>query len=815
MPEQYKIAIVGSGPAGLSAAGRAAEKGVSHILLEATPHLANTIYLYQKKKFVMAFPPSEIIPLRSSLPFDQGSREEVLGHWEDSVKRLGINLRYGAEVKAVTGTKGSFTLEMVSGNPMQAERVVLAIGKGNLNKLGVPGDELPFVQYQLDDPEEYSDETIVVVGAGDSAIENAIGLSAQNNVIIINRREEFARAKPANKTQIEKAIKNGKIQCFYSTVPVRVDDLGAAAGKRGSFVLKGPDGEEAVACDRIIARLGASAPRKFLESMGIRIPGDPKDANALPEVSATYESNVPGIHIIGALVGCPLIKQAMNQGYEVVEHIEGRPVEPADEQALRVNLEVPARFPSVDKGLEFIRQNTPMLAELPGPQLREFLLYSEKLRAYPPGEVIFEHNDYSDSFYAILKGSVEVQLDPRDPSRKAKLTAGQFFGETSLISGRRRPYTVTTGPDCLLLETPRSQMNKFINSVPSVKAVIDRSFLRWAIQSQIGFDLPPQGLDHLIETAKTQSFDAKKVILKEGEPGDSLHLVRRGSVTVSRQIGGRDHVLSYIAAGGQFGEMAILKKGANTETVRANVATETIRLDPEAFRDVLQKNPWVQLKLEKAALKHIYASGKDIASGQDSPDIISFLVSQGVGEATDVLLIDESLCVRCDNCEKACAETHQGISRLNREAGPTFAYIHVPTSCRHCEHPHCMKDCPPDAIHRNPDGEVVIDDSCIGCGNCKEYCPYKVIQLAEKQPPEPTGLFSWLLFGKGRAPGQKPAPAHHGGDEGGHQKKAVKCDMCADLPGGSACVRACPTGAAIRVSPQEFINRLRSNAAAG
>ena len=36
-------------------------------------------------------------------------------------------------------------------------------------------------------------------------------------------------------------------------------------------------------------------------------------------------------------------------------------------------------------------------------------------------------------------------------------------------------------------------------------------------------------------------------------------------------------------------------------------------------------------------------------------------------------------------------------------------------------------------------------------------------------------------------------------------KKAVKCDMCKDLAGGPACVRACPTGAADRVSPQTFV----------
>jgi len=39
-------------------------------------------------------------------------------------------------------------------------------------------------------------------------------------------------------------------------------------------------------------------------------------------------------------------------------------------------------------------------------------------------------------------------------------------------------------------------------------------------------------------------------------------------------------------------------------------------------------------------------------------------------------------------------------------------------------------------------------------------------------------------------------------------KQAVKCDMCKDLDGGPACVRACPTGAAIRVHPSEVIELL-------
>ena len=112
-----------------------------------------------------------------------------------------------------------------------------------------------------------------------------------------------------------------------------------------------------------------------------------------------------------------------------------------------------------------------------------------------------------------------------------------------------------------------------------------------------------------------------------------------------------------------------------------------------------------------------------------------------------------------------------------------------------------MTDCPPDAIGRAPNGEVYIRDNCIGCGNCERNCPYGVIQMAAAAPEKP-GLLNWLLFGAGPGPGQ----ARHGSDQGDTgPKKAVKCDMCRDVGGGPACVRACPTGAAIRISPEKFV----------
>jgi flavin-dependent dehydrogenase len=79
----YDIAVIGAGPGGLSAAAHAAELGVSHVLLESSPKIANTIQKYQKGKHVMAGP--GVLPLRSPMEFDAGKREAILEGWLDQL----------------------------------------------------------------------------------------------------------------------------------------------------------------------------------------------------------------------------------------------------------------------------------------------------------------------------------------------------------------------------------------------------------------------------------------------------------------------------------------------------------------------------------------------------------------------------------------------------------------------------------------------------------------------------------------------------------------------------------------------------------
>src|ERR1044071_681788 len=137
----FNIAIIGAGPAGLSAGGRAAERdraagarNPTYVLLEGFSQHAKTIQRYQKGKHVMAEP--GFLDLRSDMKFGAGKRETILQSWGDSLEQMDVNIQYGCDVTKITGSKGNFRIQMSNGQQVAAAHIVLAIGlEGNPRKL--------------------------------------------------------------------------------------------------------------------------------------------------------------------------------------------------------------------------------------------------------------------------------------------------------------------------------------------------------------------------------------------------------------------------------------------------------------------------------------------------------------------------------------------------------------------------------------------------------------------------------------------------------------------------------------------------------
>ncbi|MEO1490532.1 MAG: NAD(P)-binding domain-containing protein [Pseudomonadota bacterium] len=787
---QYKVAIIGSGPAGISAATRAASMGLSHILIERAPQLSNTINKYQKGKYIMATP--DRLPLRAEVPFEADSREKILETWTSKVNQLGVNVRYNAEVEGIEGEQGAFRVMLAGGEAVEAETVVVAIGlQGNLRKMGVPGEDNGLTHYQLDDPKDYWDKDIVVIGAGDAAIENAVALAQNDNrVTIVNRKREFSRAKPGNVSQIMSAIKDEMIECVYNASPIQVGD--------GTISLKTPDGERILRADRVIARIGAIAPRKFVESIG----GVFEEGADLPRVSETYESDRPGIYYIGALAGYPLIKHCLNQGYEVIQTIAGSPVDGSDIPLLAEKFQGISQGRPVYDILNEIRDNIAIFRGLTILQLREFLLDAD-VGVKSPGEMIIKKGEAGDSLFLVLRGSVDI---PVGPDKTFTIHQGSFFGEMGLVMGRRRSSDALASKEggCVVIEVPRTAALKLLASSTTARKMMNDLIVLRKLQTFLSPDLDVRDLQEIMETYEVVQFSRGEVLMQEGADADAVYVIQSGSCAITKNIEGNDVVINYVPAGNLLGEMALINNAPRNATVRAAIGVEAIKIDANLFKQLLERKQKLRAVVQRIAEERAAGAGARTTANDQKSRIVDFLMSNGIGEATNAIAIDTKLCVRCDYCEKACAETHDGIPRLDREAGPTYAELHIPISCRHCEHPHCMADCPPNALYRSPGGAVMVNDTCIGCGNCARNCPYDAIRLSAK--PKKRGLLlTWLLFGFGDAPGER-RPAVKTAD---NKEVARKCDLCEDVRGGPACVRACPTGAIIRIGPEGLLEKIQ------
>ena len=217
---------------------------------------------------------------------------------------------------------------------------------------------------------------------------------------------------------------------------------------------------------------------------------------------------------------------------------------------------------------------------------------------------------------------------------------------------------------------------------------------------------------------------------------------------------------------------------------------EIVRLPGRLLRRLSAANADFQRAL--AAI----ASGANAptAAGPPDPRALPELTELNLYNSQNTLLIDLDRCTRCDECVRACADAHGGVTRLTRD-GPRFGKYLVTLACRSCTDPKCMIGCPVGSIRREGSLEIRIEDWCIGCQRCANQCPFGNINMIE-------------LAASPAAPAPKPAAAPTVvplAIAAAPALRATVCDLCAgyDEPN---CVYACPHDAAIRVHPASFLS---------
>lgn len=259
---EYDLIIVGAGPAGIAANLQAKILGMKTLTLEQDT-LGGTVYNFPRAKIVMTSPMD--LPGHGKVKLYQTSKTELLKLWHEVLDKNNINIIENSKVELIGKQEGHFVVTTQKGDTYQSAKILLAIGRrGTPRKLGVPGEHLEKVAYKLMEPEHISGQNILVVGGGDSAIESALLLAKDNNVVLSYRSEAFNRLKPLNTQNIQKAIENGTINVMFESNVKEIQD------KFVALLLK--DGSEMnLENDLVFIFAGGELPTQFLQKAGIEI----------------------------------------------------------------------------------------------------------------------------------------------------------------------------------------------------------------------------------------------------------------------------------------------------------------------------------------------------------------------------------------------------------------------------------------------------------------------------------------------------------------------------------------------------------------
>jgi len=467
-------------------------------------------------------------------------------------------------------------------------------------------------------------------------------------------------------------------------------------------------------------------------------------------------------------------------------------------------------------------------------------------RVLQSGDVLCREGEYGATAFLIQRGKFEIQFSRRNNTTASKnasdrkgllnrifssrganvptLATGSdtasssdaskvyrgaedvILGEMACLNRYPRTATVVAVEESEVIEIGTNVLYMLQRNSASRK-VLNEAYRRHALNSDLSRipicgTLTADDLKKLASNVELISVEPGQPIFKEGEVGDYVYMIRLGYVKVSRMQGMRDQVVNYIGPGrldgslGLFGEVAVLSKlyeseladqlqelaypaGLRTSSCTALDHVELVRIPSSLIQELTDGNPTFRNTLLDRAEKLLKRdASRDIA---DSTLKANF-VAQGLYNAQSLLVLDLESCTRCDECSKACADAHQGQTRLVRD-GLRFENFLIATSCRSCTDPYCLVGCPVNAIFREGDKEIVIEDHCIGCGQCATNCPYGNITMYG----HPDGF---------RIEETRKIPVV--------RQRATTCDQCKSIGGTPRCVYACPHDAAHRISGQEL-----------
>lgn len=294
------LLVVGAGPCGLAVGIAAKQAGLSCVILDRRT-VVSTIERYPLGMTFFSTPEKiEIggVPLVTST--EKPTRRDGLVYYRRVAEAFGLDIRVGEEVTALAReADGTFTARVRRANDATSYRaasVVVATGYyDNPNLIGVPGESLPHVSHYFVEGHRHYRQRVVVIGAGNSAVDAALeSWRAGAHVTLVHRGEGLhPTVKPWVLPDITNRLKEGSIAVRWQR---RVREITPS-----QVLVEGPGGvREALPADAVLIMTGYRPDLSLLRGLGVPVDAE---SGVPAHDERTLATPVPGLYIAGVIAG--------------------------------------------------------------------------------------------------------------------------------------------------------------------------------------------------------------------------------------------------------------------------------------------------------------------------------------------------------------------------------------------------------------------------------------------------------------------------------------------------------------------------------
>lgn len=329
MDTALDLLVIGAGPTGIAVGAEARRAGVDVLVMDQGPLVASLQAYPADLVFFTTRERLEIADVPFTVPDPKPNRRQALVYYREVVKRYRIPLALYEAVTAVTPEGDGFGVESVKDDlirKLQARAVVVATGYFWWpERLGVPGEDLPWVRSRYVEPYPHFDQDVVVVGGANSAAKTALDLWRNGARVTLVHRGATVRksVKYWLRPDFENRVREGSIAVRYQS-RVRAFHA-AAAGQRAWVEVEGPGGVEQLPADAAYVLIGYSPDVSLLRGAGVEV--DPE--SLVPTFDpASCETNVPGLYVAGTVQAGRktdkiFIENSRDHGARIIAHLAG------------------------------------------------------------------------------------------------------------------------------------------------------------------------------------------------------------------------------------------------------------------------------------------------------------------------------------------------------------------------------------------------------------------------------------------------------------------------------------------------------------